>query len=85
VYVGGPPRTASDEQRAARLSDRSFTNRPGLAALLIGVAVSVPLFSNQEDFVGRVPKPHPAFGDITPLVGFAVSAGLYAVLRRRQK
>jgi nucleobase:cation symporter-1, NCS1 family len=78
-------RTAGDEQSAARLSDRSFTNWPGLAALLIGVAVSVPLFSNQEDFVGWVPKHHPAFGDITPLVGFAVSAGLYAVLRRRQK
>jgi len=75
-------RTASDEQLTARLSDRSFTNWPGLAALLIGVAVSVPLFSNQEDFVGWVPKHHPTFGDITPLVGFALSAGLYAVLRR---
>jgi len=75
-------RTAGDERLAARLSDRSFTNWPGLAALLIGVAVSVPLFSNQEDFVGWVPKHHPTFGDITPLVGFALSAGLYAVLRR---
>lgn len=71
------------EQSAARLTDRSFTNWPGLAALLIGVAVSVPLFSNQEDYVGYVPEHWPSFGDITPVVGFAVSALLYAALRRR--
>ncbi|OPG10124.1 cytosine permease [Streptomyces sp. GKU 895] len=75
-------RTATDEELSARLTDRSFTNWPGVAALLIGVAVSVPLFSNQEDFVGYVPKHWPSFGDITPVVGFVVSAGLYAVLRR---
>ncbi|MDT0485607.1 purine-cytosine permease family protein [Streptomyces doebereineriae] len=71
------------EQSAARLTDRSFTNWPGLAALLIGVAVSVPLFSNQEDYVGYVPEHWPSFGDITPVVGFAVSALLYAALRGR--
>jgi len=71
------------EQSAARLTDRSFTNWPGLAALLIGVAVSVPLFSNQTDYVGYVPEHWPSFGDITPVVGFAVSALLYAALRRR--
>ncbi|MEU0425801.1 cytosine permease [Streptomyces canus] len=71
------------EQSAARLTDRSFTNWPGLAALLISVAVSVPLFSNQEDYVGYVPEHWPSFGDITPVVGFAVSAVLYAALRRR--
>ncbi|MGW2719605.1 purine-cytosine permease family protein [Streptomyces sp. NPDC001492] len=75
-------RTATDEELSARLTDRFFTNWPGIAALLIGVAVSVPLFSNQEDFVGYVPKHWPSFGDITPVVGFVVSAGLYAVLRR---
>ncbi|MFI0511257.1 NCS1 family nucleobase:cation symporter-1 [Streptomyces canus] len=71
------------ERSAALLTDRSFTNRPGLAALLAGVAVSVPLFSNQEDYVGYVPEHWPAFGDVTPLVGFMVSAVLYAALRRR--
>jgi NCS1 family nucleobase:cation symporter-1 len=75
-------RTATDEELSVRLSDRSFTNWPGVAALLIGVAVSVPLFSNQEDYVGYVPKHWPSFGDITPLVGFAVSALLYTALRR---
>ncbi|MFJ8021350.1 purine-cytosine permease family protein [Streptomyces sp. NPDC096311] len=76
-------RTATDEERARRLGDRSYTNWPGLAALLIGVAVSVPLFSNQEKYVGWVPEHYPSFGDSTPLVGFVLSAGLYAVLRRR--
>ncbi|MEU0407329.1 cytosine permease [Streptomyces griseorubiginosus] len=73
----------SDETLSARLTDRTFTNWPGLAALLIGVAVSVPLFSNQEDYVGYVPEHWPSFGDITPVVGFVVSAVLYAALRRR--
>ncbi|MEU9173674.1 cytosine permease [Streptomyces sp. NPDC048420] len=72
-----------DDVLAARLTDRTFTNWPGLAALLIGVAVSVPLFSNQEDYVGYVPEHWPSFGDITPVVGFVVSAVLYAALRRR--
>ncbi|MFE3034281.1 purine-cytosine permease family protein [Streptomyces canus] len=72
-----------EEQSAARLADRSFTNWPGFAALLVGVAVSVPLFSNQEDYVGYVPEHWPSFGDITPVVGFALSALLYAALRRR--
>ncbi|MFF4506252.1 purine-cytosine permease family protein [Streptomyces sp. NPDC001401] len=76
-------RTATDEELSARLGDRTFTNWPGIAALLIGVAVSVPLFSNQEDYVGYVPKHWPSFGDITPLVGFVVAAVLYSVLRRQ--
>ncbi|MEU9212245.1 cytosine permease [Streptomyces sp. NPDC048415] len=71
-----------DEELVRRLGDRSFTNWPGLTALLLGVAVSVPLFSNQEKYVGWVPEHWPAFGDITCLVGFAVSAGLYAAIRR---
>ncbi|MFF4632445.1 purine-cytosine permease family protein [Streptomyces griseorubiginosus] len=76
------PRDA-DEVLSARLTDRTFTNWPGFTALLIGVAVSVPLFSNQEDYVGYVPKHWPSFGDITPVVGFALSALLYAALRKR--
>ncbi|WP_449352450.1 purine-cytosine permease family protein [Streptomyces shaanxiensis] len=73
----------SDEILSGRLTDRTFANWPGLAALLLGVAVSVPLFSNQEDYVGYVPEHWPSFGDITPVVGFVVSAVLYAALRRR--
>ncbi|MEV0170972.1 cytosine permease [Streptomyces sp. NPDC050803] len=72
------------EEVAGRLTDRGFTNWPGLTALLAGIAVSVPLFSNQEKYMGWVPEQWPSFGDVTCLVGFAVSAGLYAVLGRRQ-
>ncbi|MFF4657366.1 purine-cytosine permease family protein [Streptomyces sp. NPDC001381] len=78
-------RTVSDQELSARLSDRSFTNRPGIAALLAGVAVSVPLFSNQEKYVGYVPAHWPSFGDITPPVGFVVAAGVYAALRGRAR
>ncbi|MFJ2608890.1 MULTISPECIES: purine-cytosine permease family protein [unclassified Streptomyces] len=74
-----------DELTTARLADRTFTNWPGLTALLAGVALSVPFFSNQEDYVGWVPQHWPAFGDITCLVGFAVSAGLYGALRRLRR
>ncbi|WP_329336132.1 cytosine permease [Streptomyces sp. NBC_00663] len=70
---------------AGRLGDRRFSNWPGVAALLAGIAVSVPLFSNQEKYVGWVPERWPSFGDITCLVGFAVSAGLYAALRKAAK
>jgi NCS1 family nucleobase:cation symporter-1 len=71
-----------EAELAARLGDRAFTNWPGITALLTGIVVSVPLFSNQEKYVGWVPERWPSFGDVTCLVGFAVSAGLYAVLRR---
>ncbi|MFD9278705.1 purine-cytosine permease family protein [Streptomyces mirabilis] len=71
-----------DDEPARRLGDREFTNWPGITALLVGVVVSVPLFSNQEKYVGWVPKHWASFGDITCLVGFAVSAALYALVRR---
>jgi NCS1 family nucleobase:cation symporter-1 len=76
-------RTATDADLAGRLSDRTFTNWPGITALLTGIVVSVPLFSNQEKYVGWVPEQWPSFGDVACLVGFAVSAGLYGVLRGR--
>lgn len=76
--------SAAVEGEAAQvaLTNRRFTNWPGLTALLVGVAVSVPLFSNQEKYVGWVPSNWPSFGDITCLVGFAVSALVYVGLRK---
>lgn len=62
------------------LYDRSYTNHAGLIAMLVGIVVSVPLFSNQELFTGVVPAALPGIGDVTFLVGFALSAGLYALL-----
>lgn len=69
------------------LFDRSHTPWAGFVAMAVGMAVSIPLFSNQSDYTGPVPKAHPAFGDITFEVGFALSALLYVLffaLQRRR-
>jgi nucleobase:cation symporter-1, NCS1 family len=62
------------------LYDRGYTNHAGLIAMLVGIVVSVPLFSNQQLFVGLVPAAFPGIGDIAFLVGTALAAGLYALL-----
>ena len=70
-------------QTVARvLYDRSYTNWNGLLAFIIGLVVSVALFSNQEKFVGYVAKAYPALGDVTFFVGFVLAAAAYLVLCR---
>jgi NCS1 nucleoside transporter family len=69
-----------EEPPAGLLYDRAYTNHAGLIAMLVGIVVSVPLFSNQQLFVGVVPAAFPGIGDIAFLVGTALAAGLYAVL-----
>ncbi|HET7386275.1 MAG TPA: cytosine permease, partial [Nocardioidaceae bacterium] len=54
----------------------------GPIAMAVGIAVSIYLFSNQTEYIGKLPAAHPGLGDITFLVGFAVAAVLYAVLHR---
>ncbi|GAA1357364.1 purine-cytosine permease family protein [Streptomyces beijiangensis] len=80
-------RTTPDEELALRIVDRNAANWPGVAALLAGVAISVPLFSNQEKYVGWAAEQWPSLGDITCAVGFVVSALVYVgtttLLRRR--
>ena len=49
---------------------------------IIGLVVSVALFSNQEKFVGWVAKAYPALGDVTFFVGFVLSGAAYLVLCR---
>ncbi|MFE6888630.1 purine-cytosine permease family protein [Streptomyces sp. NPDC057694] len=78
-------RALPDTALADRLQDRTFTRPAGLIALLAGVAVSVPLFSNQTLFVGWVPAQWPGVGDLTCPVGFVLGAGLYALLGRRDR
>lgn len=65
------------------LYDRGYRNLAGVIALLAGIVVSVPLFSNQVLFTGLVPRVLPGVGDITFLVGIVLSAGIYALLFRR--
>jgi NCS1 nucleoside transporter family len=58
-----------------------YQNWAGPVAMVVGIVVSVLLFSNQTEFVGLVPAHLPAVGDITFAVGFVLSALLYAGLR----
>lgn len=67
---------------AAFLYDRSYTNWGGFASFLIGLVVSVLLFSNQEKFVGYVARALPQLGDVTFFVGFLIAGASYLVLCR---
>jgi NCS1 family nucleobase:cation symporter-1 len=66
------------------LYDRSYSNPAGLIAMLVGIVVSVVLFSNQTLFTGLIPRVAPQIGDITFLVGIVLSAALYVVLAHRR-
>jgi purine-cytosine permease-like protein len=61
------------------LFDRKHNPWAGPAAMLIGMAVSIVLFSDQTEYVGVIPKAHPGIGDLTFEVGFVLSAVLYAI------
>ena len=68
------------EQTGGLLFDRRHLGWPGPVSMLLGMAVSIPLFSAQSRFVGAVAKAHPGLGDITFEVGMLVAAIAYAVL-----
>jgi NCS1 family nucleobase:cation symporter-1 len=67
------------------LFDRRHNPWGGAAAMAIGMAVSIVLFSNQSKYVGPLPKEFPSLGDITFEVGFVVSALLYLLFFRLQR
>jgi purine-cytosine permease-like protein len=60
--------------------DPKYRNWAGFAAMLVGAAVSIWLFSNQAKYVGMVPTAFPEIGDITFEVGFVLAFGIYALL-----
>ncbi|HET7530452.1 MAG TPA: cytosine permease [Mycobacteriales bacterium] len=62
------------------LYDHRHTSWAGPAAMVVGMAVSIPLFSNQAKYLAPIPKEHPGVGDLTFEVGFLVAAAVYAVL-----
>lgn len=62
------------------LYDRGYVNRAGLVSFLIGLVVSVVLFSNQEKFVGVLAKMFSQLGDVTFFVGFLTAGGCYLLL-----
>jgi NCS1 family nucleobase:cation symporter-1 len=66
---------------APLLDEPSYRNWAGPIAMLIGMIVSIALFSNQQLYTGPVPKATPAVGDLTPIVGFVLAGLLYLALR----
>ncbi len=62
------------------LYDRAHVSWAGPLAMLVGMAVSIPLFSNQTEYVGYLAKRHPGLGDLTFEVGFVVAAVVYAAV-----
>jgi nucleobase:cation symporter-1, NCS1 family len=69
---------------AGFLFDRRHNPWAGVAAMAVSMGVSIWLFANQTDYVGVLPKQHPAFGDLTFEVGFVLAALLYALFYRLQ-
>jgi len=58
--------------------DTRWNRWQGVTAMVIALAVSIPLFANDFPlYVGKVPTAYPQLGDITFIVGFVISAGLY--------
>jgi len=66
------------------LFDRKHNPWAGVAAMAISMGLSIWLFANQTDYLGVVPKHHPAFGDLTFEVGFVLAALLYALFFKLQ-
>ncbi|GAA2167646.1 NCS1 family nucleobase:cation symporter-1 [Humibacillus xanthopallidus] len=82
VFVDRWMRRGDDDAITTVAEDPTSTNWAGPVAMLIGLVVSVWLFSNQTNYVGPVPTANPDFGDSTFFVGFLLSAVSYAVLVR---
>src|SRR6516165_722096 len=59
------------------LFNKHYSNWAGPVAMLVGVVVSVWLFSNQTEYIGVVPSHFPSVGDITFEVGFVLTAIVY--------
>ena len=60
--------------------DTSYNRWQGAVAMAVGLVVSVYLFANVYPvYVGRIPTANAGIGDITFIVGFAITAVLYYV------
>jgi NCS1 family nucleobase:cation symporter-1 len=59
------------------LFSKTRTNWAGPVAMLVGMGVSIGLFSNQTEYIGPVPTHIPSVGDLTFEVGFVITALVY--------
>jgi purine-cytosine permease-like protein len=64
------------------LFDTKYTNWAGPVSMLVGMGVSIWLFSNQTEYIGLVPTHVPSVGDLTFEVGFVVTAVIYLAWRK---
>jgi purine-cytosine permease-like protein len=80
VLVDRVRRRGEDITRLALKS--GFHNPRGAVAMGVGMVLSIWLFSNQTEYVGRLVRDHAHLGDITFLAGFAISAAVYIGLER---
>jgi NCS1 nucleoside transporter family len=56
---------------------RGSREQAGVVPMLVGMVISIWIFSNQTKYVGLLPRHHPAFGDLTFEAGFVIAAILY--------
>jgi NCS1 family nucleobase:cation symporter-1 len=75
-------RRQDPRQLESLLFDTKYSNWAGPVSMLIGMGVSIWLFSNQTEYVGLVPKHYPSVGDLTFEVGFVVTALIYLIWRQ---
>lgn len=71
-------------QVSGYLFDRTHNPYAGWVSMLVGVVVSVWLFSNQVQYTGPLPKHFAWLGDLTFEAGFLITAALYFALFRLQ-
>jgi len=64
------------------LFNPKYTNWAGPVSMLIGMGVSIWLFSHQTEYVGVVPSHVQSVGDLTFEVGFVVTAVIYLTWRK---
>jgi NCS1 family nucleobase:cation symporter-1 len=70
-------RRRSLTEEESLLFNRRYSNWAGPVAMLLGVVLSVWLFSNQTKYIGLVPKHAPSIGDLTFEAGFVITAVVY--------
>jgi NCS1 nucleoside transporter family len=74
-------RDRDGEVLGTELYDTKYANWAGPIAMVVGVVVSIGLFSNQTKFSGLVVRHAGSVGDLTPIVGFILAALIYAAIR----
>jgi NCS1 family nucleobase:cation symporter-1 len=64
------------------LFSKSHNPIAGVISMAAAMAISIPLFSNQTDFVGYLAKHYSSLGDLTFEVGFVLAAAFYWLMFR---